>query len=611
MSLGPLRVDIFLPPLGAQIPTNRQPTNQPNKQTNPSDGWNDRFDVVERQEDIALGGISIRIHSPYVHDFDHYYFQLNPFNNQRNPWFAEFWEQRFQCNLPDQQVAPSVQGQSAQQQQPRSFVRPPSPRLYNRSCSGRESLRHNYKQDAKMAFVQKSIITMALGLDSMQRALCASKRKAGLCAEMLPINGSTFLQHLMNVSFSFLDEQVYFDEQGDPPGKYDILNFQRRPTSGQLEQVHNRLPGEWSLAAGDAQSFTPGGGGGGGGSSAPSSPEAPSDSYSTLRVFSPLSRPVQRRHLMGEQSARQRHRETSPTSEERAKAAQLAPSNEQTGAAYSSSTDFEYVQVGSWKSTDGLSLFGQIHWPSGASAHWQQVSAGAAWPAPSSGVSNAGEQQPQQPQQAQAVPGSVIGGQHSSRGEAEVGEREEEKRTKQIGSSNNNNNWWLQQQSLNEARQSVGIFPELAPALLPPPQPPLQQPAWRPTEAALNASSARTTIVAPKSVYSLPCARGHAKVNALSHLFYTLAARQTDWRPELGARGHARCPCTSGANSANSATLINHSFGPSAAARSSSKRARPHFARPPAEQPQWTGARERPESGCELEPEWRRRRRRR
>lgn len=81
-----------------------------------------------------------------------------------------------------------------------------------------------------MAFVQKSILTLALGLDRMQRATCPSN-KVGLCPEMLPVNGSILLQHLMNVSFSFLNEDVYFDELGDPPGKYEILNFRRREES--------------------------------------------------------------------------------------------------------------------------------------------------------------------------------------------------------------------------------------------------------------------------------------------------------------------------------------------------------------------------------------------
>lgn len=67
-----------------------------------SDGWADRNDVVEGYEQEALGGISVRIRSPYVDDFDPYYFSLKPHNNSRNPWFKEFWEWRFNCSLSQQ-----------------------------------------------------------------------------------------------------------------------------------------------------------------------------------------------------------------------------------------------------------------------------------------------------------------------------------------------------------------------------------------------------------------------------------------------------------------------------------------------------------------------------
>lgn len=66
-----------------------------------SDGWSDRHDVTEAYEQEALGGISIRIHSSYDHSFDPYYFSLKPHKNNRNPWFTEFWEYRFNCSLPN------------------------------------------------------------------------------------------------------------------------------------------------------------------------------------------------------------------------------------------------------------------------------------------------------------------------------------------------------------------------------------------------------------------------------------------------------------------------------------------------------------------------------
>jgi hypothetical protein len=64
-----------------------------------SDGWADRSDVTDGYEKQARGSISIRIHSPNVTDFDEYYFKLNPYTNTRNPWFREFWQQRFNCSI--------------------------------------------------------------------------------------------------------------------------------------------------------------------------------------------------------------------------------------------------------------------------------------------------------------------------------------------------------------------------------------------------------------------------------------------------------------------------------------------------------------------------------
>ncbi|RWS01055.1 metabotropic glutamate receptor 1-like protein 2, partial [Dinothrombium tinctorium] len=174
-----------------------------------SDGWADRPDVVEGYEKEAVGGLSVRIHSPYVHEFDPYYYNLHPDNNTRNPWFREFWEFKFNCSLPPKHDQPKLPNVSA----------------FNKTCTGKEHLSEKYKQDTKMAFVMKAIYTMAYGLHSMQRAMCP--HSLGLCPEMLPINGSILLQHLLNVSFVWGNDTVEFDQNGDPPGRYDIMNFQR------------------------------------------------------------------------------------------------------------------------------------------------------------------------------------------------------------------------------------------------------------------------------------------------------------------------------------------------------------------------------------------------
>ena len=76
-----------------------------------SDGWADRMDVVQGYEAEAVGGISIRIHSPRVDSFDKEYFALKPDKSTlaRNPWFQEFWENRFNCTLLPSALAYSSQ----------------------------------------------------------------------------------------------------------------------------------------------------------------------------------------------------------------------------------------------------------------------------------------------------------------------------------------------------------------------------------------------------------------------------------------------------------------------------------------------------------------------
>lgn len=64
-----------------------------------SDGWADRYDVTDGYQREAVGGITIKLQSPDVKWFDDYYLQLRPETNHRNPWFQEFWQHRFQCQL--------------------------------------------------------------------------------------------------------------------------------------------------------------------------------------------------------------------------------------------------------------------------------------------------------------------------------------------------------------------------------------------------------------------------------------------------------------------------------------------------------------------------------
>uniref|UniRef100_A0A3P9INN5 Metabotropic glutamate receptor 5 n=1 Tax=Oryzias latipes TaxID=8090 RepID=A0A3P9INN5_ORYLA len=170
-----------------------------------SDGWADRYDVTDGFVREAAGGITIKLQSADVKWFDEYYLKLRPENNQRNPWFPEFWQHRFNCRLKGH---------------------PQESNKYNQTCGKRDSLRHNYAQDTKMGFVINAIYSMAYGLHNMQQALCPGYQ--GLCDAMRPIDGATLLDFLMKTNFTGVSgEGILFDENGDSPGRYEIMNFKK------------------------------------------------------------------------------------------------------------------------------------------------------------------------------------------------------------------------------------------------------------------------------------------------------------------------------------------------------------------------------------------------
>ncbi|KAI2656471.1 Metabotropic glutamate receptor 5 [Labeo rohita] len=169
------------------------------------DGWADRYDVTDGYVREAAGGITIKLQSADVKWFDDYYLKLRPENNPRNPWFPEFWQHRFHCRLKGH---------------------PQENNKYNRTCGKRDSLRQQYAQDTKMGFVINAIYSMAYGLHNMQKALCPGM--AGLCDAMRPIDGSKLLEFLMKTNFTGVSgENIYFDENGDSPGSYVIMNFKK------------------------------------------------------------------------------------------------------------------------------------------------------------------------------------------------------------------------------------------------------------------------------------------------------------------------------------------------------------------------------------------------
>ena len=74
-----------------------------------------------------------------------------------------------------------------------------------------------------IAVMDRSICTRACSLLSLALILLWEIKLISIC---------TIKDHLMNVSFPFGNETVQFDSNGNPPGWYDIMNYQHLPSGG-------------------------------------------------------------------------------------------------------------------------------------------------------------------------------------------------------------------------------------------------------------------------------------------------------------------------------------------------------------------------------------------
>ncbi|XP_017261414.1 metabotropic glutamate receptor 3 [Kryptolebias marmoratus] len=192
-----------------------------------SDGWGAQESIVKGNEVTAEGAITLELAANPIQDFNRYFLGLNPVRNHRNPWFREFWEQRFQCSLGAGGLGP---GET-----------PLSP------CDKDLSMdKGHFEPESKIMFVVNAVYAMAHALHNMQRSLCFNTTK--LCDSMKALDGRRlYRDYILNVSFAApfsplgSETVVKFDSQGDGMGRYNIFSYQR---SGER---YGYVPvGEWA-----------------------------------------------------------------------------------------------------------------------------------------------------------------------------------------------------------------------------------------------------------------------------------------------------------------------------------------------------------------------------
>ncbi|KAL6119097.1 grm7 [Pungitius sinensis] len=185
-----------------------------------SDSWGAKSSPIHQLEDVAVGAVTILPKRSSIEGFDEYFTGLTLENNRRNVWFAEFWEENFDCRLL-----------SASKREDTS-----------RKCTGKERIgsESKYEQEGKVQFVIDAVYAVAHALHSMQRDLCPDH--PGVCPQMETAEGKTLLKYIRNASFNgSAGTSVVFNKNGDAPGRYDLFQFQLTNSS----TTEYKVVGHW------------------------------------------------------------------------------------------------------------------------------------------------------------------------------------------------------------------------------------------------------------------------------------------------------------------------------------------------------------------------------
>uniref|UniRef100_A0AAR2JSQ3 G-protein coupled receptors family 3 profile domain-containing protein n=1 Tax=Pygocentrus nattereri TaxID=42514 RepID=A0AAR2JSQ3_PYGNA len=152
---------------------------------------------------ILQGAIGLGIPNTKVTGLKEFILDINPLKSAGSAIFTELWEALFTCKY-------STKNDSQ----------------YSAVCTGQEKL-----SEIENEFTDMSLMPVFINVYKAVYAVAHTLHNLLGCTETCPTKKQpdphTFLEHLKRVRFKSKDgEEVYFDKNGDPLAKYEIINWQ-------------------------------------------------------------------------------------------------------------------------------------------------------------------------------------------------------------------------------------------------------------------------------------------------------------------------------------------------------------------------------------------------
>uniref|UniRef100_A0A1I8IL26 RING-type domain-containing protein n=1 Tax=Macrostomum lignano TaxID=282301 RepID=A0A1I8IL26_9PLAT len=238
-----------------------------------SDGWGARpLAYRDGNEKTVEGAVTVQPLAEPIVGFKEYFLSLRPDTNKRNPWFAEFWEDYFDCWLPDGPQTPYNQKHSEMcrpelrmSESDAKFVLEPQLQFVSDAVMAfAVALRVRWAALSKRGWLQSLSVSenhshaklpCKIFPQNLRIQLCRPGVSHPACLHRLATSGSELLVELKSVNFTGLSGMdVHFTPgNADGPPRYRILNFQADSESGYSWREVGRFDGarggvqlEWS-----------------------------------------------------------------------------------------------------------------------------------------------------------------------------------------------------------------------------------------------------------------------------------------------------------------------------------------------------------------------------
>ncbi|XP_018416490.1 PREDICTED: extracellular calcium-sensing receptor-like [Nanorana parkeri] len=204
-----------------------------------SESWSTSALLAKEQFwEILMGTVGFAVRGGQMPGFMEYLSSLHPSRAPNDSFIVEFWEQIFSCRWTNQLNLDDETSNKT-----------------THYCTEEENLENSMlKVDFGIAFnVYTSVYAFAWALHSLLYCQPGKGPFRNGCANILSFHPWQLLHYMKTTRFQTKDNtNIFFDENGDPPALYDIVNWQISST-GSLEQV---IVGSYDSSSADGNTMS-------------------------------------------------------------------------------------------------------------------------------------------------------------------------------------------------------------------------------------------------------------------------------------------------------------------------------------------------------------------